>query len=155
LHADRLVFDFPNLAPTDLPIVRQILVAVHDAFPKAFLELDYERAEVQSYEHLDLMDEAKVRELLSAYEMQSVSRVFGEGRVIQRPAAKVELLSEDQRWQATCSIERSLLRPSAVFFVMLISLRKLSPQSPYEEKATLAREVSKSCQAVFGIEVED
>ena len=155
MHPDRLAFDFPNLAPSDLPVVRQIIEAVHDAFPKAFSELDYDRAELQSYEHLDLAHEANVHEVLSPYEMKSVSTVFGEGRVIQKPAAKFELVSEDQRWLCTCSAERSVLQTTAVFVSLMISLRKLTPQVPYAEKAALAQEVGRSCLAVFGLEIDD
>jgi hypothetical protein len=52
LHANKIVFDFPSLIPSDMPIVREVLSSVHDAFPKAFPELDYKTMEVQSYEHL-------------------------------------------------------------------------------------------------------
>ena len=46
MHSERLAFDFPNLVPNDLPVVQQIIQATHDAFPKAFAELDYERADI-------------------------------------------------------------------------------------------------------------
>lgn len=155
MHPDRLAFDFPNLIPNDFPLVRQIIEAAHDAFPKEFAELDYERAEMQTHEHLDVMHETKVQELLAPYEIKSVSAVFGKGRVVQLPAAKSELISEDQRWQCTCTIERSLLKPTAVFVALMTSLRKLTPQGPFIEKAELARQVSRSCLAVFGLEVDD
>jgi hypothetical protein len=155
IHTDRLAFDFPNLLPNDFPVVMQIIEAAHDAFPHAFSELNYERADIETHEHLDVMHEAKVQELLAPYEIKSVSAVFGEGRVVQRPAAKFELISEDQRWQCTCTIERSLLKPTAVFVALATSLRKLTPKSPFYEKAGLAREVSRSCLAVFGLEVDD
>jgi hypothetical protein len=155
MHADRLVFDFPNLVPNDFPVVRQIIEATHDAFPKVFAELDYERADIQSSEHLEVMHETNVQELLARYEMKSVSAVFGKGRVVQWPAAKFELISEDQRWQCTCTIERSLLKATAVFVALVISLRKLTSQSPFVEKATLVQEVSRSCLAVFGLETDD
>jgi hypothetical protein len=155
IHPDRLAFDFPNLVPNDFPLVRQIIEAAHDAFPKVFAELDYERAEMQTYEHLDVMHATKVQELLAPYEMKSVLAVFGKGRVVQWPAAKSELISEDQRWQCTCTIERSLLKPTAVFVALVTSLRKLTPQGPFIEKAELARQVSQSCLAVFGLEVDD
>jgi hypothetical protein len=155
IYTDRLAFDFPNLLPNDFPVVMQIIEAAHDAFPHAFPELNYERADIQAHEHLDVMHETKVQELLAPYEIKSVSAVFGEGRVVQRPAAKSELISEDQRWQCTCTIERSLLKPTAVFVALVTSLRKLTPKSPFYEKAELAREVSRSCLAVFGLEVDD
>jgi hypothetical protein len=155
MHPDRLAFDFPNLVPSDFPVVRQIIEAAHDAFPKVFAELDYERADIQSYEHLEVMHETKVQELLASYEMKSVSAIFGKGRVVQWPAGKFELISEDQRWQCTCTIERSLLKATAVFVALMISLRKLTAQVPFVEKAALAQEVSQSCLAVLGLETDD
>jgi hypothetical protein len=53
MYSDRLAFDFPNLAPNDLPVVRQIIEAVHNAFPDVFSELDYDRVELNSHEHLE------------------------------------------------------------------------------------------------------
>jgi hypothetical protein len=153
--ADRLAFDFPNLLPNDFLVAIQIIEAAHDAFPKAFPELDYERADVQTHEHLDVMHETKVKELLAPYEIKSVAAVFGKGRVVQWPAAKSELISEDQRWQCTCTIERSLLKPTAVFVALATSLRKLTPGGPFSQKAELAREVWRSCLAVFGLEIDD
>jgi hypothetical protein len=155
MHPERLAFDFPNLVPNELPVMTQIIEATHDAFPKVFPELDYERADIQTYEHLDVMHATKVQELLALYEIKSVSAVFGKGRVIQWPAAKSELISEDQRWQCTCTIERSMLQPTAVFVALVTSLRKLTPQGPFVEKAALAREVSRSCLALFGLEIDD
>jgi hypothetical protein len=96
-----------------------------------------------------------VKELLAPYEIKSVAAVFGKGRVVQWPAAKSELISEDQRWQCTCTIERSLLKPTAVFVALATSLRKLTPGGPFSQKAELAREVWRSCLAVFGLEIDD
>jgi hypothetical protein len=152
LHLDRLAFDFPILAPSDIHVVRQILEAVHDSFPMAFPELYYERVEIQAFEHLDVAQETSVAELLSPYEMKSVPVVFGARRVIQRPAAKFELVSEDPSWQCTCSVERSLLKSTAVFVALTISLRQLTPQVPYKEKAALVQTVADSCLAVLGLE---
>jgi hypothetical protein len=155
LYPDRLAFDFPNLTPSDFAVVRLIMEAVHDSFPAAFPELDYERVEVQSLEHLDLTNEASVHDLLLPYEMKSVSTVFGKGQVIQRPATKFELISEDQRWQCTCTVERSLLQATAVFAALVISLRKMTPKIPFAEKLELAQKVGRSCLSVVGLEIDD
>jgi hypothetical protein len=155
MSPDRLAFDFPNLSPSDVPVVGQIIEAVHDVFPKAFSELDYDRADLQYYAHLEPMHGANAQELLSSYEMNSVSTIFGEGQVIQKPAAKFELISKDQRWLCTGSIERSILQPTAVFVALMISLRKLTPQVPLAEKAALAQQLLRSCLAVFGLEEDD
>jgi hypothetical protein len=155
MFPDRLAFDFPNLMPSDVPVVGQIIEAVHDVFPKAFSELDYDRADLQYLAHLEPVHGANAEELLSSYEMNSVSTIFGEGQVIQNPAAKFELISKDQRWLCTGSIERSRLQSTAVFVALMISLRKLTPQVPLAEEAALALQLLRSCLAVFGLEEDD
>src|SRR5262245_44039399 len=67
LQSDKLVLDFPNLLQSDLPIVADIMHSVHDAFPKAFSDVPYNRIEVLAYEHLQLQENEAVARFLDRY----------------------------------------------------------------------------------------
>ena len=105
---------------------------------------------MQQYEHLELFDERHVEAVLAPFEIKSAREMLAKAGVVQRPAAKFELIAEDQRWQSNCTAERSLMKPSAIFVVLLSSLRNLSPQVPFAEKSAFGSAVVRNCLACSG-----
>jgi hypothetical protein len=154
LHADKLVFDFPNVIPSDYPTVRNVMMSIHDAFPDAFPELQYHRLDVQCLEHVDLLELEGVRLFLERYKVQDSERSFGSPVVIQ-PQVKFTAIAQDQSWECTFTAERSLLSATALFAAVGITLRNVSPSMPYLDKADAVAALARSCLKVVGLENVD
>jgi hypothetical protein len=107
LHANKIVFDFPNLIPSDFPIVREVIFSIHDAFPKAFPDLDYKTIEMLSYEHVELLEDGAVELFLERYKVSGVENSF-KSPIVSGPAMKFAVISQDQKWQCSFAAERSL-----------------------------------------------
>jgi hypothetical protein len=151
LHANKIVFDFPNLIPSDFPIVREVVSSIHDVFPKAFPELDYKTMEVQSFEHLELLEDGAVELFLERYKVPGVENAF-KSPIVSGPAMKFAVVSQDQKWQCSFAAERSLLSPRALFTALNLSLRDVSPSSPFIEKIEAVLGLERSCFAAVGLE---
>lgn len=112
LLADRLAFDFPNLLPGDLGVVFEILSTVHDAFPKAFPELEQGRIEVQDFAHLDLGSQEAVKNFFQPYNIEGIESTFGKDLpVISTCYPKFALTSEGGDWKCTVDLEQSSCLP--------------------------------------------
>lgn len=151
LHANKLVFDFPSLIPSDLSIVREVLSSIHDTFPKAFPELDYKTMEVAFFGHLELLEDGAVEEFLERYKVPGIENTF-KSPIVSGPAMKFAVVSQDQKWQCSFVAEHSLLSPRALFTALHVSLRDVSPSSPFIEKLEAVLGLSRSCFAVVGLE---
>jgi hypothetical protein len=151
LHSDKLIFDFPNITSSDYPTVRAIMMAIHDAFPTVFPELQYDRLEVQSLEHVELLEREGVRLFLDRYKVQDSERSFGSPVVIQ-PQVRFTAVAEDQSWECSFAAERSRLSANALFIVVAISMRRVSPSTPYLDKANAVSALVASCFKVVGLE---
>jgi hypothetical protein len=151
LHADRLAFDFPNLTPTDYPIAMDIMACIHDAFPKAFSDLSYDKIEVQSYEHVDVFSSETVSSFLERFKMPGAESFF-ESTVVQRPTCKFSMEAQDQGWQCGLALERSLLASNALFMAVTVSLRNANALTPFQEKQTQVRSLINSLVAAVGLE---
>jgi hypothetical protein len=150
LQSDKLIFDFPNIIPSDYSVARNIMMSIHDALPNSFPELQYDRLEVQSLEHLELLDEG-VSLFLDRYKVQDTERFFSSPVVIQ-PQVRFTAVAVDQTWECAFSVERSQLSVTALFAVMAISLRGISPSSPYLDKAHAVSVLANSCLKAVGLE---
>jgi hypothetical protein len=133
IQADRLAFDFPGLLPTDYPIVLDVVGTIHDAFPQAFPELNYERVEIHSSEHLDLVENGAVERFLQRYEIAATDHPFSSPVVIQ-PGLKFTIVSQDQSWQCALLAERSLLTATALYVGLSISIRNLGNAPSFLDK---------------------
>jgi hypothetical protein len=154
LQSDKLVFDLPNLIPNDFPIVRDIIPSVHDALPTAFPELDYQRVEVNTYDHVELVEQGAVDAFLDRYKLPENEKAF-HVPVVSRPGVRFGVLSQDQSWQADFSADRSLMSVNALFVVLNLSLRKVDRSSPYLDKARLVFDIRTSCFSAVGLEDVD
>jgi len=151
LQSDKLAFDFPNLIQTDLTTVADIMRSIHDAFPSAFPEVSYNKIDVQSYEHLELENNAAVATFLNRYALPGLADAFGEPTVTY-PGVRFTVAAADQRWECVFSVDRSLLSPAAVFAALQLSLREVDNASPYDEKAARVTKFANACYKLVGLE---
>jgi hypothetical protein len=154
LRSDKLGFDFPNVTPSDLQTVRDIMMSIHDLLPKTFPELQYNRVEVQSLEHLELLEAEGVQRFLDRYKVKDSERSFGSPVVIQ-PQVKFAAVAEDQSWECAFAAERSLLSANALFAAVTMSVKNVSPSTPYIDKARTVSALGNSCFRVVGLESVD
>ena len=154
IQADRLTFDFPNLVPADYTIVYDVIAAIHDAFPKWFPELQYERVETQSLEHLDLVENGALERFLHRYEIATSDTTF-PSPVVMQPGLKFTVVAQDQSWQCALFAERSLLSATALFVVLNMSFRGLSNSPSYSDKMTRITAVTNSVLRLIGLEHVD
>jgi hypothetical protein len=154
IQADRLTFDFPNLVPADYPLVYDVIAAIHDAFPKRFPELQYERAEIQSLEHLDLVENGALERFLRNYEIATTDTSFPSPAVMQ-PGLKFTVVAQDQSWQCALVAERSLLIATGLFVLLNTTIRGLSNLPSYSDKMTRITAVTNSMRTLIGLEHVD
>jgi hypothetical protein len=152
IQPDRLVFDFPDLVPpADYPIVTDVIEAIHDAFPKAFPELKYERVETQSVAHLDLVEIGAIERFLGRYEIALTENAFS-APVVMQPGLKFTVVAQDQSWQCALIAERSLLSATALFVMLNMSIRNLDNAPSYSDKMARIRTVTNSVMRLIGLE---
>jgi hypothetical protein len=151
IQPDRLVFDFPNLVPVDYPIVSDVIAAIHDAFPKAFPEVKYERVETQSLEHLDLVEIGAIERFLGQYEIALTENAF-PGPVVMQPGLKFTVVALDQSWQCALIAERSLLSATALFVQLNVSIRNLDNAPSFSDKVARITTVTNSVMRFIGLE---
>lgn len=156
ISPDALVIDFASLSQKDTAVVQQILAGVHDAFPKAFPELTYETINVQSFEHLEFINEkSNPSDYLMRFTFPNATTQLGGEPVVFQPAGKCDIIAQDQSWKCTLGVERSLHNARAVFVAITFSLNKVDPISPYLTKAELARRIIGNCHQLLGLEISD
>src|SRR5262249_46906356 len=154
IQADRLVFDFPNLVPADYTIVYDVIAAIHDAFPKWFPELQYERVETQCPEHLDLVENGALERFLRRYEIATTDTTFSSPIVMQ-PGLKFTVVAQDQSWQCALVAERSVLIATGLFVLLNMTIRGLSNFPSYSDKMARITAVTNSVRRLIGLEHED
>jgi hypothetical protein len=152
---DALVFDFPGLTPTDTPVVQQILARVHDAFVQVFPEAKYDTINVQRHQHLEFIEQSvSPSEYLMQFAFPNAPKTLGEA-VVLRPAGKCEIVAQDQSWQCSLAVERSLPNARAVFVSIIYSMMKVDPSSSYVAKLERAQNIVKCCHQLLGLEEID
>jgi hypothetical protein len=152
LYADRLAFDFPNLAPMDYPIATDVVASVHDAFPRSFSEMTYNRVDVQSYEHLDLSSEEAVARFLERFKMSGVESFF-DFPVVQVPTFRLAVEAQDGSWQCgLLNLERSLFSSEALFVAATVSMRNATPTTSFLEKQAHVTMLIRSLCSAVGLE---
>ena len=151
IQPDRLVFDFPNVVPANYPIISDVIAAIHDAFPKAFPELKYERIETQSLEHLDLVEIGAIERFLGQYEITLTENAF-PAPVVMQPGLKFTVVAQDQSWQCALIAERSRLSATALFVVLNMSIRNLDNAPSYSDKVARITTVTNSVMRFIGLE---
>jgi hypothetical protein len=110
LYSDRISFDFPNLLPSDMSLVLEIMSTLHDAFPSAFPEAEQVRIEVQDFAHFDIGTQEAVNDFLNLYRIAAVEGVFGDDfPIINTPALKFAAVAQDASWKSVVSVEASQL----------------------------------------------
>ena len=154
LFADRMAFDFPNLFPSDLPIVHEIMGSVHDGFGKYFPEIEHRRVEIQDYAHLDIGAPEAVDSFLDRYRVGEIAKTFGE-TVLENPSWKFTVVAQDGSWQSAVTVERSQMQTSALFAAAQISLHKLLTTQSYLEKAQVVFDITSRCLRVINLENEN
>jgi hypothetical protein len=156
LSPDALLLDFPRLLPADTPIVQQILVAVHDAFPKAFPKLSYSTIEVRSFEHLEFIDaEQSPGDYLTRFTFPNAQKKLVEEAIIFQPGGKCEIVAQDQSWKCALAVEKSIPNARAIFVAITFSMYNLDPASPYVIKQQLAQKITGYCYQLLGLEVSN
>jgi hypothetical protein len=154
IQPDRLVCDFPNLVPSDYLIVSDVIAAIHDAFPKAFPELNYGRLDGQSLEHLDLVENGGVERFLAQHEIATIENAFSSP-VVMQPGLKFTVVAQDQSWQCALNAERSVLSATALFVLLNMSIRDLGITPSYREKVARLAGVRNSVLRCIGLESVD
>jgi hypothetical protein len=150
LRSDKLIFDFPIVIPSDYPIVRDVMSSIHDAFPNAFPELTSGRIDVQSAEHLELLEHG-VDQFFDRFALPELEKSFGSP-VVARPGVKFNVVAQDQSWECAFVSERSLLSATAVFILLNVTLRNADFRTPYADKSAAISALANSCRAVVGLE---
>ena len=145
LFSDRLAFEFPGLLQQEVPTVIDMIGGIQDALPRAFPEAEnYQRIDVQDYEHLELLNGVGPAEFLQPYKISGVEEAFREMGVVVHAGMKTEIIAQDQSWRGNLEIDRSILSAAAVFTSLNISLLKLDPKQPFSEKVSFVQHVGRT-----------
>jgi hypothetical protein len=155
LFADKLSFDFPNLLPTDIPLVRELLKIVHDGFTAEFTQVSYSRVDMQGGSHLEVLAPDTVKDFLAHYQIKSVEKTFGEVGAVTEPAIRFSAKSSNPPWTYALMVEQSLLHAAALYVYANLSLTDAATVPTFEEKMRLAAHVGGLALKAFGAEQAD
>ena len=155
LFADKLSFDFPNLLPADIPLVRELLRVVHDDFAAEFTQVSYGRVDIQGGSHLEILAPDTVKNFLDQYQIKSVEKIFGEVGAITEPAIRFSAKNSNPPWTYALMIEQSLLHAAAVYVHSNLSLTNGAMVPTFEEKMRLVNHIGSLTQSAFGAEQAD
>jgi hypothetical protein len=154
LFTDRLAFEFLNLLFSDYPLVYDLLRRVADEFPSHFESCDYERVEVQSFVHLELLPPAEATQYLKRFEHKVDLAPFSSlaSFVVEEPGARMSVIAADLSWRSRIGIERSLAIANGVYLEVSTTLNKVSKEVPFDEKLRLAQSVGDTWLQVLALE---
>jgi hypothetical protein len=154
LFPDKLVFDFPQLLPPDLPLVSDLLKIVHDKFAVEFRPVTYGRVDLLLSEHLEILAPNTVTALLARSRIDSVVETFGDDAVIE-PAIRFVAKSSKPPWTCAVMAEQSLLNAAALFIGESISLTDARAVPSFDEKFTLVSQIGQKVLNAFKLEHEE
>jgi hypothetical protein len=156
LFSDRLSFDFVNLLRTDYPIILDLMRRVHDEFPSAFPECEYERVDSTSYIHLELLPPADVPTYLQRYQLKEIQKAFADtGKIVVEPGMRHGVAASDEKWQTKFGVDRSLASDKAVFVDVSTTLKQLPKEFSFLEKQQLFQKIGDACLKALGLEPAD
>ena len=158
LFTDRLAFEFLNLLLPEYPLVYDLLRRVHDAFPLHFELCDYERVEVQSFVHLELLPPVEATQYLKRFErLGDMASSFSSlaSFVVEEPGARMSVIAADSSWRSRIGIERSLAIANGVYLEVSTTLNKGSKEVPFDEKLRLAESIGDAWLRVLALERSD
>ncbi|MFK4535137.1 hypothetical protein ABIA00_003320 [Bradyrhizobium ottawaense] len=155
LFADRIAFDFPGITGGDLPLIYDIMGAVHDGFPEAFPELRFGRVEVQDLCHFDLGSQQQVGAFFARFAFQPVSDAFANdpSQIVFGP--KFRAASEDGRFRCDVFVEQSALSSTAVFGSLASTLAAVEGSKPFLEKAQFIQTLTQRCLSGLDLEIDN
>jgi hypothetical protein len=155
LFPDKLVFDFPQLLPPDIPLVRDLLRIVHDAFAADFLQATYGRIDIQTSEHIELLSPSTVTGFLAPYQIKNVVEAFVEVEAVVEPAIRFAAKSSKPPWTCAMMAEQSLMNAAALYIWETISLVDASAVPTFDEKFKLAAQIGALALKAFSLEHAD
>jgi hypothetical protein len=152
LFPDKLVFDFPQLLPPDIPLVRDLLRTVHDGFATEFSQVCYARVEIQTAEHLEIMPPNTVAEFLGRYRIKGLEEAFAEAKAVVEPAIRFSAKSSKPPWTCIMMAEQSLMNAAAIYYWESISLSDAAAVPTFDDKFRLVANVGEIVLRAFGLE---
>jgi hypothetical protein len=141
LFPDKLVFDFPQLNPPDVPLVGDLLRTVHDALSADFLQASYSRIDIQVGEHLELVPPSTVTEFLNRYRIKGLDEVFVQAEAVVEPAVRFSAKSSKPPWSCTLMVEQSLMNAAAIFLWESTSLTDANSVPSFDDKFRLVAHI--------------
>jgi hypothetical protein len=155
LFPEKLVFDFPQLLPPDIPLVRDLLRIVHDAFAADFSQAIYGRVDLQISEHIELLPPSTVAGFLAPYQIKNVAKAFAEVEAVVEPAIRFAAKnSKPPRTYATMA-EQSLLNAAALYVWETISLTDATAVPTFDDKFKLVAQIGALALKAFNLEHSD
>lgn len=136
LYADKLLFEYRNLIPSDYAAVTQITKLAHDGFSENFKEIELKAVEYQAYEHVEILDGTPAAFLgqFAAPELKArATRLPGEFR----PGVRFRRVNVDQKTVVSLNAEDSMLSAKAVFFAMSVTISDATAIPTFEQKYEL------------------
>jgi hypothetical protein len=155
LFPEKLVFDFPQLLPGDIPLVQDFLRIVHDAFAAEFSQAAYGRVDIQISEHLEILPPSTVTSFLAQYQNKSVVKSFAEISGIVESGIRFTAKSSAPPWTCAVMAEQSLLNAAALYIGETLTLADASTLPSFDEKFKLVAQIGGQALKAFGLEHAD
>ncbi len=152
LYPDKLTLDFPNLSPTDIPLVAELLKLVHDGFADEFKQVAYGRVDIQSGAHLEVLSPDSVKDFLARYKIKSVEDTFAAAGAVTEGAIKFAAKNSNPPWTYALTVEQSLLNAAALFTFSTTVLSDAKAVPTFEDKNALTSLIAHLALKSFGAE---
>lgn len=156
LHADRLLIDFPNLIPGDVPIALSIIEKLYTRFLETFQGHQYKTIRVVSTEHAEIVEDGTiVSNYLSRYAIPAMDEVFGEENAVHRPGVRFSAVSNDTTWKSVCTVDESELLSNGLFLSGDITFLKVADGEDFQTLLEQHRRIADACSSTLGLRWED
>jgi hypothetical protein len=152
LFPDKLVFDFPQLLLPDIPLVRDLLRTIHDAFEAEFSQVSYARVDIQTAQHLELLPPTTVAEFLGRYRIKDFEEVFAEVEAVVEPAIRFSAKSSKPPWTCIMMAEQSLMNAAAIYYWESMSISDAAAVNTFDDKFKLVTQIGGLSLRAFKLE---
>jgi hypothetical protein len=155
MRAQSIVLDFPNVSGDGWGLVDEIISKTKDAFVSEFEEVQISSITAQASAHIALAGAAKYHDVMSAFAAPKFSEAVETSAAASfEPGLRFKLIGADGGWQATITIEKSLLIENGMFILRDLTMSDLERYSGTEAQFALVTGVDASVLRSIGIELQ-
>lgn len=148
LAADKLSVELPTIFQNDTELVVKIVEGMYSGFHDKFSECRCSRVRITMYDHAEVTDGNSPTDYLGRFSVPLQSPALNDINVKVQPNPGVSIISEDESWNAACTVESSEVATNALFINLVISLN-VSEIEPFHSLLERYKRAGKTCLSIL------